>query len=256
MIEDKPMTKVVKRGYNSKDEIEFGSQWKDKLNQAGEELFFLLNRGYKLNPSSNFIGNHYMLSERQRLALARMVSSKAQLKLRKVKELLPEKLPKRVVIDGFNTIISLEVALSGSLVIKGMDSTIRDLAGLRGTYRIIDKTNQAIKLIFQSLVELDISEVTFYLDQPVSNSGRLKSFIYEIGEKYKVNIEVEVINDVDRVLEKNEGIITSDAIILDKCKSWFNLNKWILGNYVQQAWVFELGALMCRDLLCESNIYL
>lgn len=241
------MTKVVKRGYNSKDEIEFGSQWKDKLNQAGEELFFLLNRGYKLNPSSNFIGNHYMLSERQRLALARMVSSKAQLKLRKVKELLPEKLPKRVVIDGFNTIISLEVALSGSLVIKGMDSTIRDLAGLRGTYRIIDKTNQAVHYVFQALEKLNISELVFYLDQPVSNSGRLKSLIYKISERYKLIVAVEVINDVDRVLEKREGVITSDAIILDKCVSWFNLNKWIIDNYVEQAWVFELDNLEWRN---------
>jgi hypothetical protein len=247
MIEDKPMTKVVKRGYNSKDEIEFGSQWKDKLNQAGEELFFLLNRGYKLNPSSNFIGNHYMLSERQRLALARMVSSKAQLKLHKVKELLPEKLPKRVVIDGFNTIISLEVALSGSLVIKGIDSTIRDLAGLRGTYRIIDKTNQAVHFVFHALEKLNISELVFYLDQPVSNSGRLKSLIYKISERYKLIVAVEVINDVDRVLEKREGVITSDAIILDKCVSWFNLNKWIIDNYVEQAWVFELDNLEWRN---------
>ncbi len=234
------MTNIVKRGYNSKDEIEFGNKWKDKLSQAGEELFFLLNRGYKLNPASNLIGNHYMLSERQRLALARIVSSKEQLELRKEKELSPKELPKRLVVDGFNTIISLEVALSGSLVIKGMDGTIRDLAGLRGNYRIIDKTNQAVQLIFQALEKLNISEVVFYLDKPVSNSGRLKSFIYEIGEKYKVNVAVEVINEVDRVLEKLEGVITSDAIILDKCISWFNLNKWIIDSYVQQAWIFDL----------------
>lgn len=234
------MTKIVKRGYCSKDKIEFGSQWKDRLNQAGEELYFLLNRGYKLNPSSTFIGNHYMLSERQRLALVRMISSKEQLALRKMKELLPEKLPKRVVIDGFNAIISLEVALSESLVIRGMDGTIRDLAGLRGNYRIIDKTSQAVHFIFQALEKLNILEVVFYLDQPVSNSGRLKSLIYEISETYKINLAVEVINDVDMVLEKKEGVITSDAIILDKCFSWFNLNKWILDNYVQQAWVFEL----------------
>lgn len=51
---------------------------------------------------------------------------------------------------------------------------------------------------------------------------------------------MEVIYDVDRVLEKREGVITSDAIILDKCVSWFNLNKWIIDSYLQQVWVFEL----------------
>ncbi len=235
------MTKIVKRGYCLKDEIEFGSQWKDRLNRAGEELYYLLNRGYKLNPSSTFIGNHYMLSERQRLALVRMIASKKQLELRKEKELSPE-LPERVVVDGFNTIISLEVALSDSLIIKGLDGAIRDLAGLRGTYRIIDKTTQAVQLIFQALEELNISEAVFYLDQPVSNSGRLKSLIIEIAKNYYLSVEVEVIYDVDRVLEKKDGVISSDAIILDKCISWFNLNDWIIDRYVQQAWVFEMDA--------------
>jgi len=236
------MTKIVKRGYCSKDEIEFGSQWKDRLDRAGEELYYLLNRGYKLNPSSTFIGNHYMLSERQRLALVRMIASKKQLELRKEKELSLAELPKRVVVDGFNTIISLEVALSDSLIIKGMDGTIRDLAGLRGTYRIIDKTTQAVQLIFQVLEELNISEAIFYLDQPVSNSGRLKSLIIEIAKNYNLSIEVEVIYDVDRVLEKKEGVISSDAVILDKCISWFNLNGWITDRHVHQAWVYEMNA--------------
>nr|WP_308742986.1 DUF434 domain-containing protein [uncultured Anaerocolumna sp.] len=236
------MTKIVKRGYCSNDEIEFGSQWKDRLNRAGEELYYLLNRGYKLNPSSTFIGNHYMLSERQRLALVRMIASKKQLEIRIEKELSLAELPKRVVVDGFNTIISLEVALSDSLIIKGMDGTIRDLAGLRGTYRIIDKTTQAVLLIFQALEELNISEAVFYLDQPVSNSGRLKSLIIEIAKNYNLSIEVEVIYDVDRVLEKMEGVISSDAVILDKCISWFNLNGWITDRYVQQAWVYEMNA--------------
>ncbi len=235
------MAKIVKRGYCLKDEIEFGSQWKDRLNRAGEELYFLLNRGYKLNPSSTFIGNHYMLSERQRLALVRMLASKKQLELRREKELSPPELPKRVVVDGFNTIISLEVALSDSLIIKGMDGTIRDLAGLRGNYRIIDKTTGAIRLILQTLEELNISDALFYLDQPVSNSGRLKNLIIEIAKNYNISVEVEVIYDVDRVLEQKEGVISSDAVILDKCISWFNLNNQIIDRYVQKAWVFELN---------------
>ena len=54
-------------------------------------------------------------------------------------------------IDGFNTIITLEVALSGSLLLKCMDNTVRDPADLRGTYRLIDKTSQAILMIGREL---------------------------------------------------------------------------------------------------------
>ena len=55
-----------------------------------------------------------------------------------------------------------------------MDGTIRDLAGLRGTYKLIDKTDRAINLIGEYLQKLKIKKVVFYLDSPVSNSGRLK----------------------------------------------------------------------------------
>ena len=41
-------------------------------------------------------------------------------------------------------------------------------------------------------------------------------------------MEVEVINNVDSVLEKLDNVITSDAIILDKCVSWINLNARIM----------------------------
>ena len=75
---------------------------------------------------------------------------------------------------GFNTIITLEVALSGSLLLKSMDGTIRDLAALRGTYRLIDKTDSAIMLIGRVLEKMGVNKAIFYLDAPVSNSGKVE----------------------------------------------------------------------------------
>lgn len=235
------MSKVVQRGYMPKDQIEFGDVWKCKLNHAGEELFYLLNRGYKVKSSSVFIGNHYGLSERQRLALARMISPKTYLEMRRNKELSKLNIPSSVYIDGFNTIITLEVALSRSLLIRGMDGTIRDLAGLRGTYRLIDKTEQAVQLILQTLDELCILNAIIYLDRPVSNSGRLKQLICEASKYYKVSVTVEIIYNVDNTLEKSEAVISTDAIILDKCKNWFNLNKVIIEQSINNPWIFKLN---------------
>ncbi len=59
---------------------------------------------------------------------------------------------------------------------------------------------------------------------PVSNSGRLKQQILELLGAFSFEVEAEVINDVDVTLEKLENVVTSDAIILDKCRSWVNLN--------------------------------
>lgn len=145
------MCKIVKRGHFPSDEKEFTGKHVDKLYKAGQDLYYLLNRGYNIKGASVFVGNHYLLSERQRLALSRAISPEKNIKIRKEKEIKNNLENSIVNIDGFNTIITLEVALSNSLLIKCMDGTIRDLAGLRGTYRIIDKTELSIMKIGETL---------------------------------------------------------------------------------------------------------
>lgn len=230
--------KIVKRGYVPSDQKEFTGTQLEHLKEAAKDTQYLLERGYAVKNATTFVGNHYMFSERQRLALARSVSCKEDVQKRKDKRIREAK-GMTVHIDGFNTIISLEVALSGSLLFHCSDGTIRDLAGLRGTYRIIDKTEQAVHLILNRLQDLEIGEAIFYLDAPVSNSGRLKALILQIAEEYDFDVSVEVINDVDRVLEKLPGVISSDAIILNKCKSWINLVPAIVSE-LSDTWVVRL----------------
>ncbi|WP_061994184.1 DUF434 domain-containing protein [Clostridium sp. ATCC 25772] len=225
------MSKSVRRGYVLKDEEEFSKKSINKLYKAGEDLRYLLNRSYNIKGSSTFIGNHYLLSERQRLSIVRGISSDKSVENRKAKEIAINKLENQTVnIDGFNTIITLEVALSNSVILNCMDGTIRDLAGLRGTYKIIDKSELAIKLIGNILENYKIKKAIFYLDSPVSNSGRLKLKILELLKDYNFQVEAKTINNVDTVLESSDCVITSDAIILDKCNSWINLNKEIIKN--------------------------
>ena len=227
------MSKIMRRGYVQTDEKEFTSNNLNKLYMASEDLLYLLNRGYKIKGASTFIGNHYLLSERQRLSLVRGISKATDIKLRKEKEINEFSEVKVINIDGFNTIITLEVALSNSLIIKSMDETIRDLAGLRGTYSIIDKTEIAIKLIADFLLKYKIKKAIFYLDKPVSNSGRLKMKIIEIFQDTELEIEVLNIENVDSILKSKENVVSSDAIILDNCISWINLNRYIIEEKVQ-----------------------
>ncbi len=222
------MGTIVKRGYSPNDQKEFGSKSIETLVKAGRDLQYLLNQGYNIKGASVFVGNHYLLSERQRLALVRAISSEESIKMRKNKEMKGIPHGSVVNIDGFNTIITLEVALSDSLLLKCMDGTIRDLAALRGTYRLIDQTDTAIMLIGKILESNKADKAVFYLDAPVSNSGRLKQRIIELLNPFTFEVQVEVINNVDAVLEKLDNVITSDAIILDKCASWINLNARII----------------------------
>lgn len=222
------MCKSVQRGYVPSDQTEFGAAAVPELHRAAQNLYYLLNQGYPIKGASVFVGNHYLLSERQRMALVRAVSSRENIENRKDKEL--HELPEGCVvhIDGFNTIITLEVALSGSLLLRCMDGTVRDLAALRGSYRLIDKTSQAILMTGRMLEKSGIGKAVFYLDSPVSNSGRLKEQIGTLLGNFPFELQLEVIHNVDVTLESLENVITSDAIILDKCQSWFNLNGRII----------------------------
>lgn len=228
------MSTVVKRGFCQDDPKEFNSGAIEKLQKAGKDVQYLLNQGYPVKSATTFVGNHYLLSERQRLALARAISADEAIALRKAKEVVTVSEGCTVNIDGFNTIISLEVALSESLLLKCMDGTVRDLAALRGTYRLIDKTDDAIRLIGRKFSEYKVGKAVFYLDAPVSNSGRLKVRIMELLAEYDFEVQVEVINQVDSALEKLDNVITGDAIILDKCISWINLNRQIIDEYIGQ----------------------
>ena len=214
----------AKRGFVPEDERNFSLPALEKMKTASRHVCYLLNEGYDLKQAATFVGNHYLLSERQRLAIMRSVASQAQIKNRKGKQVQLTSLSCREVwVDGFNTIITLEVLLSESILFACMDGAIRDLAALRGTYRLIPETEAAIRMLFDILREAGVSRVNILLDQPVSNSGRLKTCMADIGEEYPFVLDIQILREVDRELYGKENVITSDSIILDHCISWVNL---------------------------------
>ncbi len=219
--------KDAKRGFVPSDEREFGTEVIPKLRKAAEEVLFLLNHGYPVKGATRFVGDHYMFSERQRLALARSVSPEEEIVSRKNREVNSIE-GETICIDGFNVIIGLEIAYSESMLFRCMDGTIRDLAGLRGTYRLIPETDLAIKALLKTLESSKVGKAVIYLDKPVSNSGRLKQKIYEYAEDIDTEIEVIIIDAVDYELKHKPLIASGDTIILNECDKWFNLVKRVI----------------------------
>ena len=220
----------AKRGYVPEDARNFAPEALETMRRASRHICYLIDEGYDLKSASTFVGNHFLLSERQRLAVVRSIDPKEVLAARKAKELETVS-GGEVWIDGFNTIITLEVLLSDSVLLTCMDGTIRDLASLRGTYRIIPETEQAVRMLFETLQEMHVETAHILLDEPVSNSGRLKTRIAEIGEGYRVRPDIRILRDVDRALWDCANVITSDSIILDHCISWVNLMKHCLKKH-------------------------
>ncbi|MBQ2581793.1 MAG: DUF434 domain-containing protein [Ruminococcus sp.] len=225
------MPQQAKRGFMPTDERDFSLTSLEKLQTAAEEVFYLISRGYPTTPTTRFVGDHYQLSERQRLALARSVSPLQSVLSRRSRQVTDIK-DQTIYIDGFNVIIGLEIAFSQSMLFRCLDGTVRDLAGLHGTYRLIPQTDLAVKALLGALDELAVSRAVIYLDKPVSNSGRLKQRIYEFSENIGFDLDVFVEDPVDAILKTKPLIATGDAIILDECDKWFSLAEYAISKTI------------------------
>jgi hypothetical protein len=233
---------AISRGFDPQDRTVFAPEALDLLRRARQDLQFLLDRGYPMTAAATFVGSHHQLTFRQRSALQRATDRSERYVRRAQTQRSPDQLRDGpVLIDGFNLIITLETALSGNLVVLGADSALRDLAGLRGTYRIISHTERAIGLIGDYLGARFVPSVRFFLDAPVSNSGRLKQLIGQLTSRWPCPVSVELVPDADRVLLDQDRIVSSDSVLLDHCRGWFNLAAWIVAERLPEAWVISLG---------------
>ncbi|HKK75128.1 MAG TPA: DUF434 domain-containing protein [Saprospiraceae bacterium] len=218
------------RGKKSRDDEIFGPKWQAVFKDAVDDCCFLLTRGYAMNSVHQLVGNRYRLNSRQRHALRRMSSSDQAIRLRQSKSCRPRELDGAPVeIDGFNLLILLENVLSGAYVFKCRDSTYRDISSVHGSYKRVEKTEAAIILVGEALADLQPASVKWYFDRPVSNSGRLKTWLLKISGEQAWEWQVETVFNPDKQLADSEAIvITSDAVILDEARRWFNFGAYLI----------------------------
>src|SRR5204863_9861591 len=139
---------------------------------------WLLSHDYALNSALKIVGDHFQLNERQRLAVMRSTCSQESLVRRREHHIPAEQLTGQTLfLDGYNVLTTLEAALGGGILLRGMDSCLRDMASMHGHYKRVSETAPALELLGQSLADLAISHTHILLDAPVSNSGRLKTIL-------------------------------------------------------------------------------
>ena len=231
--------KHVRRGYHEEDHKLFGSDASNMLSACAQDITYLLNRGYPYKSAITFVGNRYLLSERQRNALMRICASDEMLRVRRLKQLdhLPEHCT--VHIDAFNAVVLMETALSGSMILKGRDGCYRDLSGLAGTYAVIEVTEPGIERILRKLQEHVAELAVFWIDAPVSNSGRLKTHIAETAERLGFPIDLQMVRNADAELKKQENVISGDSIVIAECRSWYNLYEELIQD-LEDPWIFSI----------------
>jgi len=230
-------------GPHPQDAAAFAPRQLPTLRRATAELAFLRERGYALPSALKLVGDRYQLRERQRVALTRATSEAQGAAARRARRLNPGLLPRRVWVDGFNVLITLETALRGGVLLRGIDGALRDLSGIHGTYRLSDTTDAALAMLVTSLRAHGWGSLPqrWLLDRPVSNSGRLAARLREWATREALPWSAEVVPDADPELARAAPecvVASSDAVVLDRCPAWVDFPAWSVDP--TSAWLVDL----------------
>lgn len=230
------------RGPAPRDQTLFADSALPSLRAAVSELSWLLSRGYAEPSALKLVGDRYQLTVRQRTAVRRSACSDAQLHARRQHALGVDQVAGRdLAIDGFNVLILCETLFSGGVVIMGRDGALRDLASVHGTWKRVSETREALSALSDVVVHLAARSVCWYLDRPVSNSGRLRAMIEGEAERVHARWNVEVVDDPDRRLGAFEGVVaTADGAILDASAGWVDLPSAVRARR-GGGWILELA---------------
>jgi hypothetical protein len=231
------------RGAHPEDRKLFSDDQLPALRDAVNELSWLLTRNYSMKGAVKLVGDRHALTDRQRLALSRAACSDQSKAQRAGTRVEIEELEEAdLIIDGFNLIITIEAALSGGVLFRCRDGCIRDLSSVHGSYRSVDETEVAIQLIGESLSALKAESVSWLLDRPVSNSGRLAKAIRDRAAQNGWPWTVETVFNPDReIVSSDRIVISSDGPLLDQVDRWTNLNRYLIEKWLAAPWLVDLS---------------
>lgn len=233
------------RGAAPEDERLFAPRTLPTLRAAVSDLSWLLSRGYAIQSSLELVGNRYALRDRQRLAVGRCACADDSLANRSQRCVsLDAVRGEELWLDGYNVLMVLEAALGGGVVLVGRDGCCRDVLGIHGSYHRVQETEPALRLVGKLTQELGVPGCHWWLDQPVSNSGRLKTLILEVAATHGWNWQVDLAMNPDEVLAKARQIVVSaDSAILDCCQRWTNLARPIIGRSIRSARLVDVSTI-------------
>jgi hypothetical protein len=230
------------RGAHPADRQLFAAERHADLRAAVAELSWLLTRRYAAKSALKLVGDRYELTERQRLAVSRAACSDASLERRAARSVrLDEVKGEKLIVDGFNLIITVEAALGGGLLMLCRDGCMRDLSSVHGSYRAVEETERALALIGDVLATLQPASAEWLLDKPISNSGRLAERIRDLAAARGWPWSVELVFNPDReIATSNSIVVTSDSNILDSAARRVNLGRHLVEARLPQSWVIDL----------------
>jgi hypothetical protein len=218
------------RGPDPRDAEAFGAPSLPALRAAVSDMSWLLGRGYAPVSTLKLVGDRWGLTERQRMAVRRSACSDEDRARRHATRLTDADLVgQELWIDGFNVLTTIESYLGGGVVLHSRDGTFRDLSGVHGTYRNVVETSPALEILASFIASRLVGPVRWLFDRPVSNSGRIRSLVIEIGQRRACDWSVDLVDNPDPLLKAaTVPIATADSAILDAGPRWYNLARIVI----------------------------
>ncbi|RLE49054.1 MAG: hypothetical protein DRJ33_08575 [Candidatus Methanomethylicota archaeon] len=204
----------------------------DKLTKAAIDARYLLSRGYNREAVVRFVGDRYLLSREERLAIYRGIYDPITALIHRKKKVSKDFLAGRVLaVDGFNVLITVETALLKKPLLLCDDGFIRDVSAIHGCHVFSDVTYNALNVIARHVSELKLSSVLFFYDSPISHSGDIAKLTRETVTQYGVRCNAYAVKQVDsEVLKSGEVVASSDYAIISRANFVYDLG----GEAIQQ----------------------
>ena len=200
-----------------------------ELSDSVRNLRYLLDQGYPRDSAVTFVANHYRLKLDERHLLARCVFSRAEILSHRAKAVSSTKVRgKRLGIDGYNVLITVESILTGNRVVKCDDGFIRDLRAIFGKYRKSSVTPRALTEILKTISRWKPVEVVIMFDSQMSKSGELAAEARRMLKQVEILGDAQAVAGVDFKVRAFDVVASGDRAIIERVGATWDLPAEIL----------------------------
>ena len=196
-----------------------------KLSLAIDDLRYLLSRGYGRGNSVKIVGDRYLLDQTSRLILYRAVYDGETARMHRLKLVESEAVSgRRLSIDGYNVLITVESMLRKKPLILCDDGFIRDVSGIHGKHKPTSYTEHALLLVMGLLASIHPSETHFFYDSQVSRSGELAALTRTLLTRFELEGNAKTAKQADNdTLRYGDILSSSDTVLIERGKELFDL---------------------------------
>ena len=190
-----------------------------ELRAAAADYRLLLERGYPQRALLKLVGDRYRLSAEHRTILARGMCTAREAAARR-RKLTRSVHGVPVRVDCLNVLLTIRSYLHGRRLFIGVDGFLRDAAEVHGGSVGAGELDRPIELLLDFAAQGGAAELVFYVDAPVSHSGRTAASVREALGRRGLAGSALVTPSPDRLLKEARDcvIATSDSAVIDAAR--------------------------------------